>query len=464
MGADAVPGTSADRPSGRAIMAALAVIFLVRFAAGTFTIGRGSFLQHDGEDYNDLARNVAGGRGYLVDRVRWFEPPRSVPAPDFSRPPLVPLVLAAFYAALPDSLYVASGVAAVTGMLACLVCAALARSLWGETAFRRTLLLAGAWPVFIYYSAHLSTEAMMSLLVAGLALALVVLSRDGGGRPSRAVVKAALAGLLLGLSALARPTMLVGFGIVPLWAAIFLKCGRARRACLAGVILGAACLTVAPWTARNFAASGDFIPVSIHGGYVFWLGNNEDGLRAYSSLGYGEFLDHQNRAFRVEGRRLVAEMARRGIARPAAQERFWMGEGLRFVREHPGGYAFLVVARLWHFFRPGLNPAAYGWPMASASLAMWGLLYAAGTAGLARLWRKERAAALAICAIVLSGAVAHSLTLVVVRHRVPFLDTAAIVLAPPVLLGWARALLARLRGRRGSEQEEAAPVGPRPTA
>ena len=70
-----------------------------------------------------------------------------------------------------------------------------------------------------------------------------------------------------------------------------------------------------------------------------------------------------------------------------------------------------------------------------------------------RLWRKERAAALAVAAVVLSGAVAHSLTLVVIRHRAPFLDTAAVVLAPPVLIEWSRGILTRLKGRRSGSLE-----------
>ena len=441
--------------SGRKLTLALllAAFFAIRLAAGIFTIGRGSFLQHDGQDYDCLARNLAAGKGYLVDHVRWFEPGRPVPAPDFSRPPVTPVVLALFYAVLPDSLYVAAAVAAATGTLACLACAVLAGRLWGGAVHRWTLLLAGVWPVFVYYSAHLSTEAAMSLSVAALLMALVALSRDAGGATKVALVKAALAGVLLGLSTLVRPTMLVGFALVPLYCAIFLRAGRGRRFVLAAVVFASACLTIAPWTVRNYAASGQLIPVSIHGGYVFWLGNNEDSVRAYSSLGYGEFLRHQNRAFRAKGRQLVAEMERKGITSPAGQQRFWMAEGLRFVREHPGGYAFLVAARLWHFFRPWLNPAAYGWPMAAASLAMWALLYAAGTVGFVRLWRKERAAALAIAAVVLSGAVAHSLTLVVIRHRAPFLDTAAVVLAPPVLIEWSRGILTRLKGRRSGSSE-----------
>ena len=441
----------------RFVWPVLVAVLLVRLAAGLFAIGRGSFLEHDGEDYHDLARNLAGARGYLVDRVRWFEPaatmgaraPGDGQAPDVSRPPLVPLVLAVFYAAFPASLYVAAFVSAAVGTLTCLVVAVLARDLWGRPGFGAGLVLAGAWPVFIYYSARLSTEAMMSLLLAALVLSMVALSRGADGPVRRSLGRAALAGGVLGLSALCRPTMLAGFATVPLWAATCLRAPSARRAALAGVVLLAAVLTILPWTARNRLSSGEFIPVTNLGGYVFWLGNNEDELRAYASLGYAEFLRHQGRAFEVEGRRLVAEMANEGLTSPRAQERFWMARGLGFVREHPAGYVFLCLARLGHFFRPWLNPAAYGRAVALLSLAMWGVLYTSGALGFARLWRKERAAAAGVASVVLAGAAAHALTHVMIRHRVPFVDTAAVFLAPPVLLDWARRLGTRFgRWRR----------------
>ena len=58
-------------------------------------------------------------------------------------------------------------------------------------------------------------------------------------------------------------------------------------------------------------------------------------------------------------------------------------------------------------------------------------------------------------AVVASGAVAHALTHAMIRYRVPFLDTAAVILAPPVLLDWSRALLARLTGRSDPDPENA---------
>ena len=67
-----------------------------------------------------------------------------------------------------------------------------------------------------------------------------------------------------------------------------------------------------------------------------------------------------------------------------------------------------------------------------------------------RLWKRERAAAYAIIIVVKSAAIAHALTHVSLRHRVPFVDVAALCLAPAVMWDWANACLARWRGARGT--------------
>ena len=123
--------------------------------------------------------------------------------------------------------------------------------------------------------------------------------------------------------------------------------------------------------------------------------------------------------------------------------RAWSRRGLAFVRSRPWGYVFLVCARAWHFVRPWVAPAAYGWPACIASALMWGSLFVFGAVGFARLWRRRRAAALALGAIALGPLLAHALTHVMVRHRVPVLDTLAVVCAAPVIAGW----LARARER-----------------
>ncbi|MHC5057599.1 MAG: ArnT family glycosyltransferase [Planctomycetota bacterium] len=438
----------------------LVALFAVRLAGGALTISRGSFLCTDGEDYYELAANVAAGRGYVVDRVRWFEPPRPLPAPDFCRPPLLPLTLAVFYSFLPDSLWLATAFIAAIGAAGACVCALLARKLWGEASFAPALALAGAWPVFVFFSAFLATEAPMILALAGVMLAMVSLARDAEAPRGRLAWRSALTGVLLGLSALVRPTMLVGFGLVPLWAWMALRATRARRVLVAGIVLAAACATVAPWTARNYATSGDLIPVTSFGGYTFWLGNNETNLRAYSSPSYAEFLREQEHLVDCESGALVREMVSEGDASPKDEERFWMSRGLEFVREKPLGFAYLVSVRLGHFFRPWLNPAAYGWDVAALSLAGWSALYAAGAAGFARLWRRERAAALAVAAVIVTGAVAHAITHVTIRYRVPFLDTAAIVLAAPVLVDWARAAWVRVTTKRAATEAQQAADAP----
>jgi 4-amino-4-deoxy-L-arabinose transferase-like glycosyltransferase len=444
---------------GRLLALAVLACFALRLAAGAIQIRRGAFLWVDGREYHEIASNVAAGRGWLVDHVRWFEPERPVPAPDFSRPPLLPLVLAAFYAFLPDDLHVAAAAQAATGTALCVLCGILAARLWGGRAGLAAFALASVWPVFVWHSAVLSTEALMSVGVAALLICLVDLSRDCSADARRAAGRAALAGLLTGLAALTRPTMLLGFVVVPAWAAAFLPCNGRRRTLLAAVVLAAALATVAPWTVRNYVSSGELIPVTNLGGYVFWLGNNDRSYEAYASLGYADLLEHQDRALTVETARLRSSLAETGKLSPRGQSGFWLREGLGFARGRPGAFAFLVLARFLHFFRPWANPAAYGAAMALASGLAWTALYAAAAAGWIRLRREAPAAAWAVPAVVACGALAHAATHAMVRFRLPFTDAAAVALASPVVIDLVRRAASRLSGRRASESDGAGEGG-----
>lgn len=424
---------------GRAAVAlALSACFFTRLLAGSILVTRGSFLQHDGQDYFELAQNLASFKGYLIGCSRWFEPPRKGLREDFSRPPLLPFALASWLVFLPDSIWVAVVFQALVGTLFCIVCAALAKNLWGDRAYWTALALCGAFPNSIYYSAHLSTEAMMSLLVALSIAAMWSLEAD-----SYPMHRAALCGATLGISALCRPTALLTIPLAAVWAALSLKLPRARRTAACALLILSAGLAIAPWTVRNLVSGGGLIPVTNLGGYVFWLGNNEEAFRAYASWSYSEFLEHQAQAFGPEGSRLVEEMVEQGISGPQAEERFWFGKGFDFVRKNPGKYLFLCWMRLGHFFRPWPNPAAYGWAASLLSALMWCTLYAAAVIGLARLWKHRPAAAAAIIVVVVSGAIAHALTHVMLRHRAPFVDTAALILASPVLNEWVSRLLKR---------------------
>ena len=135
---------------------------------------------------------------------------------------------------------------------------------WGE----RVGLVAGGfaalYPELVWYCAHFWSEIVfVTLLWAGFERLLA------GDEESRSATVAA--GLLWGLAALTRETVLFFLPLAALWLAAGEKSGRRR----AGAFLLAAAAVIAPWTLRNLAVTGAFVPVATRGSFNLWLANTE---------------------------------------------------------------------------------------------------------------------------------------------------------------------------------------------
>jgi 4-amino-4-deoxy-L-arabinose transferase-like glycosyltransferase len=152
-----------------------------------------------------------------------------------------------------------SGVAVLVAWLACRV--AGPRGWWAG------LLYALYWPSIEMCQRTMTENAHTPLLVAGMA-ALVRVAAPEGGLPLRRAVGA---GVLLGLSVLARA---VGMAFVPLAAAWLLWTSGWRRSwrAILGFTLGAAAV-IAPWTARQWWIVGDPSPIESVSIYNLWADN-----------------------------------------------------------------------------------------------------------------------------------------------------------------------------------------------
>jgi 4-amino-4-deoxy-L-arabinose transferase-like glycosyltransferase len=229
------------------------------------------------------------------------------------------------------------GAAAVT--LAALF--ALARRITGsDWSALLALALYGAYPADVAYTSLALSEPLFNALsLAALALLL-------GGRRSR--VRAACAGVLLGLATLTRPQ---GLLLLPI-ALTALACSQlgARRligqACL---ITAALSLTLAPWTARNARVFHAFVPVSTNGGVNLLIGNNPAANGCYH---VPKLVDSELSAARAGARdRVERELAAdRGASRlafaymrahPREALALWRPK-LRCLFHSAAGYAFFT--------------------------------------------------------------------------------------------------------------------------
>jgi len=307
---------------------------------------------------------------------------------------------------------------------------------------RRVALVAGLftalfWPL-IYFEGEVLIEPIFVALVMA---ALWCLAR---AVKSPSLLRALGAGVLVGLAALARPTILVLLPVIPL---VFLSAralpGR-RALVLSGAAVAAAILMLVPATLHNFRVSGAFVPVTWSGGLNFWLGNNErsDGRSSFAPGAEASWTGGETEALELASRMNGSSLG------PADASKFFADRAWEWIGTEPAGATVLALSKLhmfwegpersnekyiyffWDRFGPGLIPMPGTWLIAPLALV-----------ALLRLWPRRRELSLLYLFVLayMLGVVAF---FVVARYRVP----AAPVLC--IFAGWAAVeLWTRARAR-----------------
>jgi tetratricopeptide (TPR) repeat protein len=277
------------------------------------------------------------------------------------------------------------------GSATCVLVYLLGRRVFGERAGLLAGLLGGSYVMLIYFDGQLLTNVLENLLYT-LALWLVLRAPD-----ERGCARWWLAGAVTGLSALARPTILVIAAGVLAWMKFVLPKERFRRQVTAyavGVIL-----LVLPATAYNVVAGRDLVLVAWQGGIGFYVGNNShaNGWSAVAPEFPKDWWGGYHRAIEIaeatEGRHL----------KPSEVSRFWYGQGLTFLRDAPLSFLRLWGRKLllfWTAHEYGNNHDFYFFRR-YASLLRWplpnfGMIAPLALAGMILLVRGRPAALLAL--------------------------------------------------------------------
>jgi len=286
----------------------------------------------------------------------------------FFRAPLYPYVLGAAFALFRGSAFAARIVQVTYGALTPVVVLLLSRRFLPRRSSIAAALVACVYPFLIYFDNELLIASLVVLL--DLLLLLAIVRADEVPSWGRWLG----AGVLMGLSAIARPNVLVFAPLVLAWVwwreraprpapasrgrvsriccSTPARTAAARFACfVAGVVL-----VVSPVTVRNYLLDGDFVPIASQGGVNFYIGNNEhaDGISALvPELGIGWENDEAIRfAERAVGRPL----------KPSGVSSYWYGRGREFIFRHPGAAARLLLKKLllfWDRFELANNKDVY---------------------------------------------------------------------------------------------------------
>lgn len=209
----------------------------------------------------------------------------------------------------------------------------------GRRVFRPSAAFAGALILILYgamtfYESELLMEWMGTLLNCG---ALLLLHAN---RPA-STPRYAAAGALLGLSALARASILVfaAYGVV--W--ILWRESRARRLVRASAFALSLVIVTLPATIHNYLVSGAFVPVTSNAGVNFYIGNGRNSTGMFVPLTNVDVIDDATTREFVEGQ-TGREMG------PAEVSGYWFARAFDDIRASPARALGLVARKTALFF------------------------------------------------------------------------------------------------------------------
>jgi 4-amino-4-deoxy-L-arabinose transferase-like glycosyltransferase len=264
-------------------------------------------LETDALDYDTLGWQLAQGKGYT----------NSDGEPTAYRPPVYPVVIGLIYfVAGHDPVWV-RWVQAFIGAWTCVLVYLLTRSVFKHGILAG--LVAAMYPPLIVSTAEILTETLFAILLLA-AVYLVVSKNDQWWRIT--------AGVTLGIALLTRPLAVFFLPFLGYW-----MFANGARKDLVFVLLGFV-LVMAPWTARNYARLGAFVPLA-----------NIGGLALYNSYivppgGFGfNSLDGVGEAyFQIESE--------------TERSRYLVGRTMKFITQNPLQAVKLGALKLLHLVYP----------------------------------------------------------------------------------------------------------------
>lgn len=346
--------------------------------------------------YEAMAGNLLAGQGLVLGEGAVA-----------LRPPLYPLFLAAFQLLFPDDR--ACALAAILGQvvlgaLTAALAGDLGARLFGTGAGRLAGIAAGLHPELLLYPSLLLTETLAAMLVTAALWAAV------RARARHQMPWGLASGVLAGMAALTRASLLILPLALALWLALSLFSGRRSVAAALACLLGAAAALL-PWTARNHARLGAWIPVTTKMGADLYeqCCPEATGGPIYETIRWPEELEGMGE---VEADRFL-------------RERAW-----DCVREDPVRALKLAARRLGRLWNPLPNDAGHrGWGMLAVALLANLPLFGLALLSLRRVLPRAPAPWLLAAMPVLLLTAIHTIFMGSVRYRAPALPGLAILAA-----------------------------------
>jgi len=301
----------------------------------------------DEEVHHQWAQQIASGEGLG-------------PHP-FFRAPLYYYLLGGLYALFGPSLTLARVAGGVLGAATCYIIARLGLALGGwKTGLLAGLITAVYWP-FIHFDSLLLTVGLETFLN----VLLLLLLWSAAERDSRVLF--VLSGIVWGLSALTRPTILALAPVIVAWLWVarrrlfapdvghggptLQRPGRSPAATAlrgAALVFAGAAVAILPVTIRNRVVGGEWVLIASYGGVNFYIGNNPqaDGVAAIVPGTRADWQGGYEDTHRIPELELGRKLSEGEVSG------YWFRKGLDWIGANPRTWLRLTLQKFRLFWSP----------------------------------------------------------------------------------------------------------------
>lgn len=272
----------------------------------------------------------------------------------FFRAPLYIYLLALTYKVFGHNFFLPCLFQIILGSFSCVLIFLLAKKVFNRTVGILSGVIASFYAMLVFYDAQL----LIPTLIVFLDLVLIGLLLRTAEKPKPS--NWFLCGTVLGLSAIARPNILVFIPFILLWMFFQFRNKMLPKAILTRwiILCAGVLLFVSPVTLRNYLVGKDFVLIAWQGGYNFYLGNNPNAF-GWSATApeidkdwWGGYYDAINRAEEEKGTKL----------KPSQISDFWYKKGAGFILSQPVSWLKLTLRKtsyFWKGFEIGNNQNIY---------------------------------------------------------------------------------------------------------
>jgi len=346
----------------------------------------------------------------------------------YFRGPLYPYFLAVIYKIAGDSIFWTRFLQIIIGSFSAVMVFLMGKKLFSQTIGIIAGFAYAAYGTIIFYETMFLIPVLYIFLLLISFYYLICIEKQ------TRLKSWLLAGILLGLAAIARPNILLLTPLIMLWIYFgFRKLAGSKKTIIPLVYFLGILIPVLSVTVRNYSVTGQFILISSQGGVNLYIGNNPD-TEGLTMLMPEVRLDESMSWSRFAGATREAAESETGTKLTAAEESsFWTKKALDFIISNPGKFISITFKKLIYFFvgfENSDNADIYFSRNYSSlfSVLFWqtplyfpfGLIFPLAVLGLISQWNRRRE--LTLLFIMIVGYIPTViLFLVTARHRLPVL-------------------------------------------